>query len=538
MPTHQFSRGGLFRPGITIKLFLAILAVCAIMALGMSLATRFSFQKGFLEYLLEIEQERMTMLAYELAVDYKQDGDFDALRTSKNWRKMIASFIRRAPDPQGRPERKSPKKYPFEAPPPPPPKPRGGPSPVEQARRTLESVQLHSSLGLLTPDKKQLIAGVQPGPEASWIPITVDGDTVGWLTREPLRGITDSVDLRFHEQQRTAIMIIAVLSLLLAAMAAMLMARMLFAPLRRFADTTSRLAAGDFSARVPQGKGTRFPRFAKRRPRLTTLPRHTGPEASGRAGHASYWEGDELQVLAKQLNHLAGVLEKNEKARRTFMAEIAHDLRTPLAILKAELEALEDGVRKVTPESLASLRSEVDLLGLLVDDIHTLSLADLGILHYSPQRLDLDSHVASVLAGIQRRIEKRGLRLETEIPSSETTVDTDPARLNQILRNVLENSMRYTGPGGIIQVRCHSDARQAYIDVLDSEPGVPEEQLPFLFDRFYTGDAARSRARSGSGLGLAICQTLLQNQGGSIRALPSPLGGLWIRIILPSALKD
>lgn len=506
----------------------------------MSLATRFSFQKGFLEYLLEIEQERMSMLAYELAEDYKQDGSFAPLKTPKNWRKMISSFTRKAPAPQGRPDGATPaKKLPFETPPPPPPRPpRGGPSPVEQARRTLESVQLHSTLGLLTPDRQQLIAGVKPGPEASWIPISVDGSTVGWLTREPLRGITGSIDLRFHEQQRTAIMIIAALSLLLAAIAAMLMARMLLAPLRRFADTTNRLAAGDFSARVRQNR--RMPFLDIFRLKLTSSRQapESGPPLNVRDAHPASWEGDELQVLAKQLNHLAGVLEKNEKARRTFMAEIAHDLRTPLAILKAELEALEDGVRKVTPESLASLRSEVDLLGLLVDDIHTLSLADLGILHYSPQHLALGNHLACTLAGIQGRIEKRGLRLETDLPTTEIAVETDPARLNQILRNVLENSMRYTESGGVIQVRCHKDGKQAFIDVLDSEPSVPEESLPYLFNRFYTGDAARSRTRSGSGLGLAICQTLLQNQGGSIRALPSPLGGLWIRITLPLAPKD
>ena len=220
------------------------------------------------------------------------------------------------------------------------------------------------------------------------------------------------------------------------------------------------------------------------------------------------------------------------------MAEIAHDLRTPLAILKAELEALEDGVRQVTPESLASLRSEVELLGLLVDDIHTLSLADLGILNYSPQRLDLCKHLSCALEAAQTRMEQKGLRLEPDLCSSRVHVVTDPVRLTQVLRNVLENSVRYTDTGGLIQVRCHADHTQAFIDILDSEPGVSEEHLPLLFDRFYTGDAARSRMRSGSGLGLAICHTLLQDQGASIRALPSPLGGLWIRIIIPLEDKD
>lgn len=567
MPVLSFtSIQKLFRPGIRIKLFLAIVAVCAVMAVSMSVATRVSFQSGFFEYLTEIEQNRISGLAEELAEDYKQQGNWKNLSDSRNWRRKILRFTRKSamqqagidlPPPPQPPEKsaasgQSKKKNKGKKP---PSEPQVDLPASEQARHVWESAHLRSSLGLFDADKSTLIAGVQPGPEASWLPIEVENKTVGWLTREPLTGITDSIDLRFHEQQRTAILIIAGIGILLAAAAAMIMAHYLIAPLRRFADTTGRLAAGDFSARVipPERKSlvtllkSSLLRFRETRPwrgkaragkSTIQSKRKKNPMAVPRPAPRVPWQGDELQVLAKQLNHLGGVLEQNERARRNFLAEIAHDLRTPLAILKGEIEALEDGVREVTPESLASLRAEVDLLGRLVDDIHTLSLADVGMLKYDLSVFDIVPCLASALYATKERMQSRALTLDAVLPQNAVPVYADPARLGQVFRNVLENSLRYTDSGGVVQVRCHEDGKSILIDILDSSPGVPDEQLSDLFERFRTWDAARNRGKSGSGLGLAISRTLIETQGGEIRALPSPLGGVWIRIQLPLAGRN
>jgi two-component system sensor histidine kinase BaeS len=240
--------------------------------------------------------------------------------------------------------------------------------------------------------------------------------------------------------------------------------------------------------------------------------------------------GDELSALSAQLNHLAGVLESNEAARRAFMADVAHDLRTPLAVLRGEIEALEDGVRKVSPESLASLHAEVELLGRLVDDIHTLSLAETGTLRFNRERLDLGATLQAALHTVNERMAARDLRLDYLPPDTPIHVWADETRLGQVFRNILENSLRYTDSGGVIRVRCAVEGEMAVVDIADSAPAVPDDQLPLIFERFHTGDAARNRASSGSGLGLAICRTLLQAQGGDIRAMPSPLGGLWLRV--------
>jgi two-component system sensor histidine kinase BaeS len=532
MEPPQFA-GRFLRLGITARLFLAVLAVCAIMIVGMSAATRWSFQQGFAEYLEEIEADRVKSLIFELAEDYQQDGNWDSLKQPRNWRRMIFRFTRaqedRNPSPakgQAPPAAKPADRKTTKNPPSPGDSP---PSPAERARRAWETAHLRARLGLLAQDRTTLIAGVRPSPRAAWLPIVSRNATVGWLTREPMADITDSIDLRFQERQRTATLAIALLALVLAALAAMLMARGFISPLRRLAETVDRLADGDFSARVQPAARRFFPALGR------FFPSRETPAPSGETGPIPAFQrhADELQALAGQINHLAGVLESNEKARRAFMAEVSHDLRTPLAVLRGEIEALEDGVRQVTPESLTSLRAEVELLGRLVDDIHTLSLADTGALRFSGRRLDLESCLRAAAHTVQDRMAARDMRLDFPPLEEPIAVWADEARLGQVFRNILENSLRYTDPGGSVTIACHVDGAMAQVDIFDSAPAVPEEQLPLIFERFHTGDAARSRSRSGSGLGLAICRTLLAAQGGDIRALPSPLGGLWLRLHIP-----
>src|SRR5207237_322460 len=196
---------------------------------------------------------------------------------------------------------------------------------------------------------------------------------------------------------------------------------------------------------------------------------------------------DELARLGRDFNRLAQALERNEELRRRFMADVSHELRTPLAVAFGELEALEDGVRPLTRESLASLRSELAALGKLVDDLNQLALADLGALAYRKSTLD-------VVPLIERSLESYRVR---------------------------------------VAVRRH-DARVA-IDFEDSAPGVPPESLPHLFERFYRVEGSRNRANGGAGLGLAICRSIAAAHGGEIAAAPSALGGLHVSVTLPVA---
>jgi two-component system sensor histidine kinase BaeS len=216
------------------------------------------------------------------------------------------------------------------------------------------------------------------------------------------------------------------------------------------------------------------------------------------------------------------------------MADVSHELRTPLAVLSAELEAIEDGVRPLDRSSVASLRSEVDALSKLVGDLNQLALADVGALAYRKETLDVAPLVQQAVESYRERVAERGLVLETELGGG-GRVFADADRLQQMLRNLLENAARYTDPGGKVRVSLRNGGGRVAIDVEDTAPGVPAEALPHLFERFYRVEPSRSRANGGAGLGLSICRSIAAAHGGEISAAPSPLGGLRVSVTLPAA---
>lgn len=334
-------------------------------------------------------------------------------------------------------------------------------------------------------------------PEGSRRNITTSsGKIVGWVIGSPPERLTRSTDINFDRQQQRTSWLIVGLSTLLAALVTWLMARGLLAPVKRLVDGTHHLAAGNFATRV---------------------------EVSSQ---------DELGQLARDFNRLASSLEKNESNRRAFMADISHELRTPLAILRGELEAMQDGVRKLTPEAVASLQSEVVVLTKLVEDLHQLSLSDEGALAYRKQRTDLAQLLEVVAGSFAERYRAHPLQLQLELPENAAFFG-DPDRLMQLFTNLLENSLRYTDPGGVVRVRLWGDAQRWQLAFSDSAPGVGAQQQSQIFERFYRTESSRNRASGGSGLGLAICKNIVEAHGGTISAEHSDLGGLEIALQLP-----
>jgi len=295
------------------------------------------------------------------------------------------------------------------------------------------------------------------------------------------------------------------------AAAALALAAALFCGLaRRRAATRARhlgkslrhLASGHYNTRIPQ---------ATRRP---------GP-------------GDALGALASDFNVLAESLERSRDARQQWIADISHELRTPLTILRGEIQAIEDGVRPLDGAALQSLSAEVRRLGQLVEDLYQLALADVGALACRKQPVDLAGIVREALDLYAARFEGQRLRLEASLPDGQAVAQADAQRLRQLFCNLLENSLRYTHPGGQVSVGMRLSGGEAVLDFQDSAPGVPAESLPRLFDRLYRVERSRSRGSGGAGLGLAICQTIAEAHGGGLSAQPSPLGGLWLRLRLP-----
>jgi two-component system sensor histidine kinase BaeS len=204
-----------------------------------------------------------------------------------------------------------------------------------------------------------------------------------------------------------------------------------------------------------------------------------------------------------------------------------------LSVLRGELEAIEDGVRTLNQGSMKSLQGEVSMLSKLVDDLYELSLADVGALTYRKSACAVDQLLQASVSMFQERLNDRHLRVELELPPQPLELLADANRLQQLFSNLLENTVRYTDPNGLIRIRAVVDRTHVCIDFIDSGPGVSAEQLPRLFERFYRGESSRNRASGGAGLGLAICHNIALAHGGSLSAAHSPLGGLWLTLRLP-----
>ena len=207
-------------------------------------------------------------------------------------------------------------------------------------------------------------------------------------------------------------------------------------------------------------------------------------------------------------------------------------MRTPLSILRGEIEALQDGTRPLDAAAVASLHEEVWRLRRLVDDLYQLSLSDLGALQYRKEPVQVDVVLREEVTSLAAALREKKITLDVQINPG-LALDADAGRLRQLFSNLLHNSLRYTDRGGRLRVRAAMEDGSMVIDVQDSAPGVVEAALPRIFDRLYRVERSRSRDSGGAGLGLAICQRIVQAHHGSITAHPSPLGGLWIRIRFP-----
>ena len=464
------------RPGITTQLFLAVLAIAAAVAVAMGLASTASFNKGFIGYLNEQAVARMDAVLPRLQRAYAEHGDWGFVRDRPDvWFELVGIGPLHPP--------------PIE----------GGPPPSGPERGLIDSDLLGAGrrLTLLDAQRQRVIGFPLILAQTVQREIVVDGRSAGWLAIAPLETFTDDAALRFRRGQLDASLLMGALALLAAALVAWWVSRTLLAPVRRVARATHRLAAGAHDTRVPV------------------------------QGH------DEVAQLAQDFNELALTLERTERMRRDYMADVSHELRTPLAVLRGELEAMEDGVHPFTPEALRLLQAEVGTLTQLVDDLHELALADVGALSYRKADLDLGALLAQELQSAGRAAAERGLAVDAELTPESIVIHADAARLRQLLHNLIGNALRYTDRGGRLRVRLQREGDDAVLDVMDSEPGVADEMLPRLLERFFRVEGSRGRAGGGSGLGLAICKAIVQAHDGHIEARHSPLGGVWMQVRLP-----
>src|SRR5437667_127728 len=319
------------KPGIALKLFLAILAASAAAAAAMAVATRLSFQSGFLGYLNQVESQRLDALTATLAAEYRRHGDWSFVRDNYARLRELAA-------------------------------------PAQPVQR----------LALLDEARRRVVGNPELPEDAAVRPVIVDDRIVGWIGQAPFRRLSSAAELSFQQEQLRAAWIIAGLA----------------------------------------------------------------------------------------------------------------------------LEAIEDGVRPLSRESLASLNHEVAALGKLVDDLYQLALADVGALAYRKEPVEITQLLQEAVDSLGERFNERRLSVETDLAPARAFADGD--RLTQAFRNLLENSLRYTDAGGRLRIVARRHAGKIRIVIEDSDPGVPAQAMPHLVGRFYRVDGSRSRANGGAGLGLAI----------------------------------
>jgi signal transduction histidine kinase len=254
---------------------------------------------------------------------------------------------------------------------------------------------------------------------------------------------------------------------------------------------------------------------------------------------------DELAGLARDFNVMSERLEEMdrarremEEARRHLIAAISHDLRTPLASIRAMVEAIDDGVvtdAETTQRYVRTVLGEVQRLSGLIDDLFELSRLDAGVLALQLEPGSLHDLVSDMMEALQVQAAEKGLKLQGAVDDSLPPVMMDAARVQRVLYNLVQNAIRHTPPDGTVLLEAQEEPDAVRVDVVDSGEGVPPADLPHIFDRFYRGEKSRVRGLGGAGLGLAIARGLVEAHGGRIWAQSAPGEGARFSFVLPKA---
>ncbi len=462
------------------KLFLAVLLSCSLVIATMGVLINASFKDGFQQYLNQEELTKANLLATKVSSYYSENSGWNRLQKEPRLWAMLLQQLGEAPPPREKhvkPEISSPRSTLF--------------SPLS-ARLNL--LNRDGSLLLGSPENMKPIEGTHREKVA----IRLDNQVVGYITITQSESLTNKLAQQFLQSQTKHLVTISAAVIALSLIFALICVRYLLKPLHSLHQGANAVRKGNLDYQI----------------------QHSG--------------NDEIADVTRAFNHLVESLKQQQQLRERWLSDISHELRTPLAVLRGELEALQDGIRQPEPAYIESLHQQVLTLTQLVDDLRAATKSDAQLkLEMRPVNLNM---LCQNLADSYRvRYQEKQLKLISYIQSQPAIIEADQQKLTQVINNLLENSYRYTAEEGEVQMSLKSTANNAILVIEDSSPGVPDESLPKLCDRLYRVDQSRSREFGGSGLGLSICQNIIEAHNGAITLDHSVLGGLKVTVTLPSA---
>jgi len=468
---------------LSYKLFVTIFLLSLVILVSMVFFSKMALERGFISYLNDTETAALASLKFDLEELYEVEQSWNSIASNRRaWRELLRKHM----------HRKTETKIGL------------GASESSQ----LKGPKSHTYSGglwrirLLDADRSVIISRYKASADAIELALQVAGTTVGYISLNPTTEIRDELGLSFTKQLIQTIQYSALGVLVLSALLAIWLAKGFVNPIKALVSGARALTAGEYSKRL----------------NVNTK--------------------DELGQLANDFNILAATLENNEKSRRQWIADISHELRTPLTILRGEIEAIKDGVHKMSPNMLDSLHTETLQLQTIVNDLYELSLSDVGALSYKKINTDICIVLSEAIEAYQDEIAKNSLTVTFDKPPhADFQIFADPRRLHQLFSNLIFNSLRYTDAGGKLDIELTDQNDNLCIKFQDSSPGVNKDDLPKLFERLYRVDNSRNRMLGGTGLGLSICKNIVHAHQGTIEATPSRFGGICILIVMPKNSK-
>ncbi|MGH1401880.1 MAG: sensor histidine kinase efflux regulator BaeS [Acinetobacter tandoii] len=376
---------------------------------------------------------------------------------------------------------------------------------LKESNQKKQFISMPDRLGLssrlsLYDAKRQFVVGEPSSDQISYRPIIVDDKVVGYLGLKPVLDQDDALSINFFSNQKRYLFLVYGLTILASLIAALLLATYFKKPIQRLLNGTRELTQGNYQHQVKINRN------------------------------------DELGDLSNELNQLAEILDQHETSRRQWVADTSHELKTPLAVLQAQIEAMQDGIRKATPEHLDAMMRQVSSLKKLTQDLADLAQADAQQLKCYFTAVNPWDMIVQEIENFKPKFEQANLKVSVQGDAPVLQLDTD--RFKQIVVNLLSNSIRYTESGGQIQIHTEQSATEWSLYVDDSPYGLTDEQLQHLGERFYRVDDSRTRSTGGTGLGLALSCKIAQALGGCLRFEHSPLGGLRCKLTFPKQMKS